>query len=174
MFQLTISTIISIIYTRHQNSPFYDSHISVINEKYCLEQQKSNHNYLDNPIALDEVEKAAKMLKYKKSPGPDRIRNEMLKTGIFYLKTSTCNLFNHILKSVFFSSLWCEGIITPIHKSGDTQDPSNYRGICINSCLGKLFTSILNNRLQNHIRDKQYLFKHKVFYQVRESKNGIL
>ena len=76
------------------------------------------------------------MLKYKKSPGPDRIRNEMLKTGIFYLKTSICNLFNLILKSGFFPSLWCEGIIAPIHKSGDTQDPSNYRGICINSCLG--------------------------------------
>ena len=79
-----------------------DSHISVINEKYYLEQQKSNHNYLDNPISLDEVEKAAKMLKYKKSPGPDRIRNEMLKTGIFYLKTSICNLFNLILKSGLF------------------------------------------------------------------------
>ena len=26
------------------------------------------------------------MLKYKKAPGPDRIRNEMLKTGIFTLK----------------------------------------------------------------------------------------
>ena len=66
-----------------------------------MEQQKCNHNYLDNPISLDEVEKAAKMLKYKKSPGPDRIRNEMLKTGIFYLKTSICNLFNLILKVVF-------------------------------------------------------------------------
>jgi len=81
----------------------------------------------------------------------------MLKTGISYLKTSFCNLFNLILKSGFFPSLWCEGIITPIHKSGNTQDPSNYRGICINSCLGKLFTSILNNRLQNHVLTQNIL-----------------
>ena len=145
------------LYSAPELSFLSDSHISVINEKYYLEQQKCNHNYLDNPISLKEVEIAAKMLKYKKSPGPDRIRNEMLKTGIFYLKTSICNLFNLIFKSGFFPSLWCEGIITPIHKSGDTQDPSNYRGICINSCLGKLFTSILNNRLQNHRRDNNIL-----------------
>ena len=46
--------------------------------------------------------------------------------------------------------------------SGDTQDPLNYRGICIHSCLGKLFTSILNNRLQNHIRDKNILHHEQI------------
>ena len=32
-------------------------------------------------------------------------------------------------------------------KSGEKDNPSNYRGIVINSCIGKLFTKILNSRL---------------------------
>ena len=35
----------------------------------------------------------------------------------------------------------------PIHKDGPKLDTSNYRGITLISCLGKLFMSILNNRL---------------------------
>ena len=36
-----------------------------------------------------------------------------------------------------------------MHKKGDTNKPENYRGITLLSTLGKLFTRILNNRLNN-------------------------
>ena len=36
-------------------------------------------------------------------------------------------------------------------KSGGRNDPTNYRGICVSSCLGKLFCSILNQRLMEHV-----------------------
>ena len=42
---------------------------------------------------------------------------------------------------------WCFGLITPIYKTGGRSDPANYRGTCVSSCLGKLFCSILNQRL---------------------------
>ena len=35
----------------------------------------------------------------------------------------------------------------PIFKGEDSFDPSNYRGIAVTSCLGKMFTLILNERL---------------------------
>ena len=47
--------------------------------------------------------------------------------------------------------MWCSGFITPICKSGGRNDPTNYRGICVSSCLGKLFCSILNQRLREHV-----------------------
>ena len=48
-------------------------------------------------------------------------------------------------------------MITPIFKSGNKSDPSNYRGICVTSCLGKLFCSILNIRLNNYFQEKNIL-----------------
>ena len=47
--------------------------------------------------------------------------------------------------------MWCSGLITPIFKSGERNDPTNYRGICVSSCLEKLFCSILNQRLMEHV-----------------------
>ena len=85
----------------------------------------------------------------------------MLKAGVQFLKTALQKLFNLILQSGFYPSSWCEGIITPIYKSGNKQDPGNYRGICINSCLGKLFTSVLNTRLKNFVIDQDILQKRK-------------
>ena len=38
-------------------------------------------------------------------------------------------------------------MIAAIHKKGSKTDPSNYRGISLLSCFGKLFMTLLNNRL---------------------------
>ena len=57
------------------------------------------------------------------------------------------NLFNKIFEIGYFPEKWSEGFIIPIFKKGDTNEVSNYRGITLLSTLGKLFTRILNNRL---------------------------
>ena len=58
-------------------------------------------------------------------------------------------------------------MITPIFKSGNRSDPSNYRGICVSSCLGKLFCCILNTRLSIYFYDQNinfYTLPRLVFY----------
>ena len=54
------------------------------------------------------------------------------------------------------------GIITPIFETIDKDDPSNYRGICINSCLGKLFTSVLNSKLKKHLIENDVLHRAQI------------
>ena len=56
-------------------------------------------------------------------------------------------LFNDILQSSEVIPEWALGMIVPLHKDGPKLDTANYRGITLMSCLGKLFLSILNNRL---------------------------
>ena len=75
----------------------------------------------------------------------------MIKSSINILSKGYLKVFNKIMiSSGSFPEGWTEGIITPIHKSGSSLDASNYRGICVSSCLGKLFCSILNCRLSNY------------------------
>ena len=73
-------------------------------------------------------------------------------------------LFNKILSSGVFPKIWSEGLITPIHKSGNKTDPGNYRGICISSCLGKFFTSILNARLNVFLEENSILNKYQICF----------
>ena len=56
-------------------------------------------------------------------------------------------LFYAILTRTYFPSSWKVNYIIPIFKSDDSFDPNNYRGISVSSCLGKLFTLVINERL---------------------------
>ena len=81
----------------------------------------------------------------------------MIKSSISILSKGYLKVFNKILVSGNFPDGWTKGIITPIYKSGNSLDASNYRGICVSSCLGKLFCSILNTRLMNYATENQLI-----------------
>ena len=42
---------------------------------------------MDDPFSVAEIETTIKLLKSGKAPGPDRIRNEMLRIRSFHLQT---------------------------------------------------------------------------------------
>jgi hypothetical protein len=66
-------------------------------------------------------------------------------------------LFNLIFDKGLIPEQWLYGDIIPIFKNkGDKSDPKNYRPITIVSCFGKLFTSVLNNRL-NKFSDQYHV-----------------
>lgn len=58
-------------------------------------------------------------------------------------------MFNIVFNSGVAPTEWTTGVINPIFKNkGEINDPSNYRPITLLSCFGKLFTGVLNSRLQ--------------------------
>jgi len=104
---------------------------------------------LDKTITLDEVRKHIKRLNNNKAGGYDSIINEFLICGCDILLPTLVILFNSILESGYFPKAWTNGVIIPVHKKGSKSLADNYRGITLLSCLGKLFTSILNSRINN-------------------------
>ena len=76
------------------------------------------------------------------------IMNEYIKNTKDIMLPLYDKLFNKVLESGQMPNDWLVGLIIPIYKEkGDKKDANNYRGITLLSCLGKLFTSILNTRL---------------------------
>lgn len=56
--------------------------------------------------------------------------------------------------SGFIPEVWSQGFISPIYETkGDKASPDNYRGITILSCFRRLFTAVLNNRLNKYLED---------------------
>ena len=66
-------------------------------------------------------------------------------------------LFNKIFKTGFYSKFWNEGLIFSKHKSGEKENPNNYRGITFSNGLGKLFNTILQNRLTTKLQNANIL-----------------
>jgi len=97
------------------------------------------------------------MLKNNKAIGFDIISNEMIKCGITILAQPLTKLLNKKLSTGQYPSQWCLGYICPAFKKGEKDDPANYRGITINSCLGKLFTKVLNNRLDKFLEKREII-----------------
>ena len=59
----------------------------------------------------------------------------------------TTALFNKLLEQESYPEIWSSGSIKPIPKKGDRKCPSNYRGITLLPVMGKLYTTILRDRL---------------------------
>ena len=121
---------------------------------YVKENANSIFNSLNFSISKDEISSAIRNLKRGKACGPDLVLNEMLKAGKDILLPLLHKVFNKILLNYDFPTSWRTNFLTPLHKKGDTSDPTNYRGIAVGSHLGKLFCSILHNRLVKFCTEK--------------------
>ena len=115
--------------------------------------------HLDHPITSAEVVQACRTLKNRKAPGKDGITNEIIKASLPDMCNVLNKLFNVILSTGLNPDSWKTGVNVPIYKSGDPTNPSNYRGITLNSALGKLFYQILNNRVVECLEDNDLLSK---------------
>ena len=116
---------------------------------------------LDYQIEKEELKSASNILKPGKAVGIDNLDNDMISSLVETHPEVILKLFNAILKSSEVLSEWVMGLIVPIYKKGSKSDPCNYRGITLMSCLGKLFLSILNNRLT------QYVIKNKILHKTQ-------
>lgn len=54
------------------------------------------------------------------------------------------------------SDAWGDRFIVPLHKKGNTENVENYRGITLLSVVGKLFTNVLNTRLNDWAENYYY------------------
>jgi hypothetical protein len=79
-------------------------------------------------------------------------------------------LFNIIFTTGKLPSRWLEGNIIPIYKNkGGKNNPQNYRPITILSCIGKLFTSILNDRLNTFSEEYEKIHENQAGFRKEYS-----
>ncbi|KAH7978414.1 hypothetical protein HPB49_005476 [Dermacentor silvarum] len=114
-----------------------------------MNMRKQEHSML-NPISTTELKRRISDLKNQKATGPDDIPNEFLKALKTKARETLRQYFNNILESGQIPPAWKEAKVTLIHKGkGKPLEQLNaYRPISIISNVQKLFSAILNRRLQ--------------------------
>ena len=100
---------------------------------------------LDQNITHGELLGCINSLKRGKAVSEDCVLNEFLKSSNMKMQSAILHLFNQCLSFGVYP--WSTSVVTPLHKKGSLYDPNNYRAIAVASNIGKLFSSILLQRL---------------------------
>ena len=111
--------------------------------------QERNTDDLELATSEEEIRRSINSLNLNRSGGPDGLCIEVFKDTIDDILPYIHTLINYIYDEGFFPEDWCKSIITPIHKSGPTDNPENYRTICLINCLCKIFMNIITVRLSS-------------------------
>ena len=135
------------------NMDYFDT--EMLRDAQVLNKLPEPHNNIGDcindiincPITFEEIALQLRKLKNNKAAGSDGIPAEFIKYAGVEIVKPLLALFNYTLANGQYAQSWTDGIINPIHKSGETSKPDNYRKITIMPSIGKLLEGILNRRL---------------------------
>nr|XP_006816725.1 PREDICTED: RNA-directed DNA polymerase from mobile element jockey-like [Saccoglossus kowalevskii] len=116
---------------------------------------------------MSEIKTTLKRLKTGKSPGYDAIPAEMLKFSSPHIIAALHKLYNHVMEKGEYPEIWNINAITPVHKKDDSLNPNNYRGISTNSAIGKIFSMILNDRINQYLHDNDIIHKNQAGFRKK-------
>ena len=103
----------------------------------------------------EEVERAIKRMKRHKAQGVDGITSDIIKLGGPMVLTYLTNIFNNILRTKQIPDSWHEAKIVILFKKGDPKDIKNYRPISLLSHSYKIFTRLLQTRIERTLDENQ-------------------
>lgn len=118
-----------------------------------------------NEITEEDVTKAIKQLKSKRSAGPDKIPSFVFKGCCETFIKPLCNIFNLCLNKSVFPEYFKLTRVTPIFKNGDPKLIQNYRPVAILSVPAKIFEILICKKIMSFIKpilsEKQHGFQPK-------------
>ena len=116
-----------------------------------------NCRFRPQPVTVDTVILTFKSLHETNAVGADNIAyrfiRDALPTIIFYLTV----IINTSIVTGRYPQLWKDGIIVPAFKSGDVNEPCNYRPISLLCILSKLLEKIVANQLIEFLENNNLL-----------------
>ena len=125
-------------------------------------EENSTFQELDEPITQSEIKHAITRLKSNKACSTDCLLNEYFIECADMLLEPIHMIFNHILNTQKFPSIWAEGIIVPIFKKGDKNDPANIRSMYsqAKSCVrhfGSIFSNVMSGCCKGRSFPRYYI-----------------
>ena len=150
------------------NSVVRDDETQTINDNLD-DHAGENETDLNQEISDAEIKAAINALKNNKAAGPDMLINEFYKASIDICMPFLSRYFNFIFEKGLFPDAWTFSILQPIHKKGDINNPDNYRGISLLNVCSKVYSYILNQRINGWIEDNNILGEEQAGFRKNRS-----
>ena len=97
------------------------------------------------------VEKQLRQLNPSKASGPDEIPPRLLKLVAHEIAPALSFVFQQSYESGVVPAQWKQALVSPVHKSGDKSDPTNYRPISLTCICGKVMEHIMLSHISKHL-----------------------
>lgn len=137
-------------------------------EEHVQAVEQHLREYFAQPIAAEEapvvlspgqVGRMIKKTKVKKAPGADRITNAALRHLPYRSVAALTRLFNGILRTGHFPTLWKTGSVIMLPKPGkNILKPESYRPITLLPTISKVFEKLLLGQLGPHLQPRAEQF----------------
>ena len=80
-----------------------------------------------------------------KATGSDHLSVRILRLAMPFIINPLTDIINQAISEGTFPSQWKTAVVTPLHKSGDANNVSNYRPISVLPVLSKIYENILHH-----------------------------
>ena len=118
---------------------------------------------------MKELEDAFFSLKVNKSSGYDEIGFNVIKHSFQYISKPLMHIFQLSLSQGILPDNLKIAKISPIFKTGETTNLSNYRPISVLPCFSKILEKIMYNKLYKYFTEHNILYSKQFGFQRNNS-----
>lgn len=132
------------------------------------------HNLFLNPVNTSEINKHINNLKNTSSCGRDRISVRLIKVCYEYVNRPMVHIINTIFESGIVPDHFKESIVSPVYKSGNRTEKTNYRPISVVNNFSKIFEKALKCRLQEFLNKYNIISNNQFGFKTNSSTNDAI
>lgn len=116
-----------------------------------------------------QIKKVIQNLKNTAACGHDDIPTKVIKENVDSLTKCLQTIVNSSTKNGIFPSQLKTVKVVPVLKSGNYEEFSNYRPICITPVTGKIIEKIVNDQLLNYLESNGIIIKRQYGFRLRSN-----
>ena len=125
----------------------------------------------DSDLTTEEFETAFKSLKRNKVAGTDTINSSIVLDTYNEIKDVLFLIFKTSLQQVTFPDKLKIVKVTPLSKSGDEENVTNYRPISVLPVFSKILERIMCNQIYKHLKSNNLLYDKQFGFQLHSVKS---
>ena len=123
----------------------------------------------DSDLTTEEFKTAFKSLKRNKAAGIDTINSKIILDTYDEVKDILFLICKTSLQQDTFPNKLKIPKVTPLFKSGDAENVTNYRPISVLPVFSKIIERIMCNRIYKHLKNNNLLFDKQFGFQLNNS-----